>query len=293
MSFYILIIKGFLLGCTAIIPGISIGTMALVLGVYTKAIEGFSLIASPSKWNKQVILHLLVSFFTPLLIGTISAMILLAAALSWLLNTYPIFVLLCFTGIIIGSIPYIWHTHIKQYNIMSLIPFIILGVCSILFFAFSKTWFSIDTNNTSHTLLQISLPSIIAAFFFGMLSSACGLIPGISGSFVLLILGYYNIYLTIIKTLHFPLLIPILIGHIMGFIAVSVLIKFLLHRFTRQSFGTILGMVLASVIAIFPWDIITTIPSLPQRQIIPYLLLSLASVGLGLLVSKVNALNKE
>jgi hypothetical protein len=114
MIFVILIVKGIILGCTAIIPGISIGTMALVLDVYGEAIDSFTIICNIKKWSKQTIIRLC-KFFFPLAIGIVIAMITLATLLTFLLDTYPTFVHFGFIGIILGSIPYIYKKHIKKY----------------------------------------------------------------------------------------------------------------------------------------------------------------------------------
>ena len=249
MIFVILIVKGIILGCTAIIPGISIGTMALVLDVYGEAIDSFTIICNIKKWSKQTIIRLC-KFFFPLAIGIVIAMITLATLLTFLLDTYPTFVHFGFIGIILGSIPYIYKKHIKKYMSIKSLPFVLLGVAIILFFAFSDN-ISRNIDSTSH--ITLSTTAILLALLFGIISAACGLIPGISGSFVLLILGYYTSYLTIIKDVFIPLLIPLLIGHLIGFILVSFVLKTVLTKYPFQAYSVILGLILASIIGIFPW----------------------------------------
>lgn len=257
MIFVILIVKGIILGCTAIIPGISIGTMALMLDVYEEVINGFSIMIHIKQWNKHTIIRLC-TFFIPLAMGIVIAMITLAAILTFLLHTYPTFIHLGFIGIIIGSLPYIYKAHIKEHMSIKSIPFILIGVVIIFLFAFSDNSFK-DIVSTS--TISISASSIFLALLFGIISAACGLIPGVSGSFVLFILGYYTTYLTIIKDIIIPLLIPLLIGNIVGFILISLVLKTLLSKHPAQSYAVIFGLILASMIAIFPWDTIQSIVS--------------------------------
>lgn len=250
MYFVIGIIKGIILGCTAIIPGISIGTMALVLQVYEQAILYFSLIAEPKKWNRETFIHMAI-FFAPLLIGISISMVLLATLISWLLQNYLTFVHITFLGIIIGSIPHIYKTHIKQHISFKSLYLIIIGIGVVLYFAFSRTTHNTETI-TSYNSLDITIPSILSAFLYGVIGSAFGLIPGISGSFVLLILGAYTIYLEIIKTLTIVLVISVLLGHIAGFILAAVVLKNLLIKYPTQCYNVILGMIIGSAIGIFP-----------------------------------------
>lgn len=250
MIFVVLIVKGIILGCTAIIPGISIGTMALVLDVYREAIDGFTIVINIKKWSKQTLIRLC-KFFFPLVIGIIIAMITLATLLTFLLEKHPTFVHLGFIGVILGSIPYIYKEHIKEHMSIKSLPFILLGAIVILFFAFSD---DISRNIDAASHITFSTQSILFALLFGIIGAACGLIPGISGSFILLMLGYYTSYLTIIKDVIIPLLIPLLIGHLIGFILISLVLKTVLTKYPFQSYSVILGLILASVVGIFPWD---------------------------------------
>lgn len=254
MIFFILVLKGIILGCTAIIPGISIGTMALVLNVYEKAIDGFTSLLTLKNWNKNNIIEIIL-FFLPLAIGMLIAMVALATLLKFLLDTYPAFVQISFMGVIVGSIPHIYKMHIKEHIKISSFPYIVIGIAIILFFSFSDFIFpQVETNKEISTELTFSITTITMALMFGTISSACGLIPGISGSFVLLILGYYSTYLTIVKELNIPLLIPLFIGHVLGLIVTAIILKSLLHKFATQSYSVIFGLVLASIIGIFPWS---------------------------------------
>lgn len=288
MMFIIDIIKGIILGCTALIPGISFGTMAIVLDIYDKAILNFTVIVTPKRWNKQTIVPMM-RFFLPLLTGVCVAMITLATLISLLLEHYPSFVQLSFVGIILGSIPHIYTHHVKQYISWKIVPYIIIGIVVLLFFAFGDAIFSIPKTKTLINL-NINMWTIFTAFIFGIISSACGLLPGISGSFVLLIMGYYPTYLTIMKTLTTALLLPLLIGHIVGLVLAALLIKSLLHRFSAQSYGIIFGLILATVLGIFPWITMPSdIQTLHTKDLLLYITTAVACICFGIILSKITA----
>lgn len=283
---FVLIIKGLVLGCTAIIPGVSIGSMAIALNVYEKALFGFSVIVSPKQWNKHTILKY-TSFFLPIGVGVVVAMFVFANVLGWVLGNYPIFVHISFFGIIVGSLPHIYTHSIKPYISLVSVVYIFIGLALILFFTFADGLFSFST--TANIELEISIKSVLFACMFGIIASACGLIPGISGSFVLLIMGYYSTYLDIINTRTFGLLIPLLIGHVIGFIAVAIGIKSMLTRFPVQSYGIILGMLCGSTIAIFPWGVFQEIQSLVDlSNKIAYVGILALCLGGGILLTKIS-----
>ena len=262
-----LILKGIILGCTAIIPGISIGTIALTLNVYAPCVESFAIIATPHKWNLRSITQAF-RFLAPIVIGIALAMVLLARALEYLLDQYPAFVHLTFLGIIVGSIPSLYSQHIRQYISLCRAGYVICGAAVVLFFGLSDLLFAVESTYTQNAnSLHMNVVSISTALLFGTIGSACGLIPGISGSFVLLILGYYGTYLAIITSFN-ALIVPLLIGHAIGFVMMSVIIKRVLNVYTAQSYNVILGMIIGSCVAIFPWQLSSGITSSSTRIII-------------------------
>lgn len=230
------------MGIANIIPGVSGGTLAVILGIYEKLIDILSAIWKHIKENLK--------FLIPLFLGMGVAIILGSYAIDWGLDNFPIATTMFFIGLVIGGIPYIYLKVHKKYSIVNVLIFIIV-VALVIFI-------SLLSLNKEADLSNIDFLLVIKLFFVGMVAAATMIIPGISGSLVLMNLGYYEGIIEAIKGLtdlnklghNICILLPFGIGVIFGLIIIARLIKWLIHKFPVQSYFGILAFVIASIVCI-------------------------------------------
>lgn len=241
------ILKGFGMGTSDLIPGVSGGTIALLLGIYDDFISSVSGLFSKRFWPSF-------KFLLPILLGMGLAIALLSNLFNYLLSYHEIPTMFFFTGLIIGIIPYLLKTsNFKQmfktkHYLMILIGIIILVIITLL------------NNGDKHSgeTLTLSLSLIIKYFIAGMFASSAMLLPGISGSFMLLVFGAYGTVMFSISELvnlnftALPILIIIGLGILTGFMLSSRMIQYFLHHHTRMTFALIIGFVIGSIYAVFP-----------------------------------------
>lgn len=234
------IIAGIVIGIANIIPGVSGGTMAVVLGVYDKIIDAISLNINKLKKNWKFILTLG--------IGMVLGISVVAKLLTWLFENYNVPTQFFFIGLILGSIPLVWKktTEKSKFKTINIIPFLItLGIMIVM--AIMKQGENIVRTELSVTLfITLVLSGAIAAFAM--------IIPGISGAFLLKALGQYETISAAasIGDFNFAILIPVAIGIVIGLLVGAKLISTLLTKFHQGIYSAILGLIIGSVIQIYP-----------------------------------------
>ncbi|EGS41092.1 polyprenyl-phosphate transporter PopT [Staphylococcus capitis] len=249
------ILKGFGMGTSDLIPGVSGGTIALLLGIYDDFISSVSGLFSKRFWPSF-------KFLLPILLGMGLAIALLSNLFNYLLSNlfnyllsyHEIPTMFFFTGLIIGIIPYLLKTsNFKQtfktkHYLMILIGIIILVIITLL------------NNGDKHSgeTLTLSFGLIIKYFIAGMFASSAMLLPGISGSFMLLVFGAYGTVMFSISELvklnftALPILIIVGLGILTGFMLSSRIIQYFLHHHTTMTFALIIGFIIGSIYAVFP-----------------------------------------
>ena len=240
----ILMLKGMLIGVANIIPGVSGGTLMITLGLYEEVINTISHFFENFKKN--------VKFIIPIGIGMVVSILLLSKVISFCLDKYPFPTTFFFIGLILGGIPLLWkRASGAKRKISNWVVFgITFGV--ILLFTFMKS------GNYFVSLDNLDIYGYVKLFVIGIISAATMVIPGISGSFVLMLLGYYEPIVNTIKDLtnmellgrNILILAPFGIGIVVGIILVAKLIEYLLNRYPVKTYYGVLGFVLASIIAI-------------------------------------------
>lgn len=238
--------RGFLMGICEIIPGVSSGTMALLLGIYEQFLGAIGHIVS--KHYKKSIIYLL-----PLIIGMGTAILTMSSLMDYLLTQHTIPTHWFFIGMVLGVIPMMFS--ISNYKVeFKSIHYILMGLTIILLYWLSTA----GENGTSIESIDISLLMLIGLFFSGMLASAVMLLPGISGSLVLLIIGAYPIIMRAISeftSLNFevlPVLIATGLGIVSGLLLAGRGIQFLLRNYTYIMYAIIIGLLFGSVFPIYP-----------------------------------------
>lgn len=239
-----LLAKGGVIGIANIIPGVSGGTMAVVMGIYEPLIEAIGNFFTNSERRKSYFIFLL-----KVLSGAGIAIIVLSWVMDYLLIHYESYTYLFFIGLIAGSIPSIYRTHPEmKINLISLVTFL-AGVALILgmFFSFPE---NLQAKNPVE--VNINPSSAFMLFISGIFSGGSMIMPGVSGSFILVLLGQYHIVIRAVKHFNLVPLFFLGIGIAIGIWGFAKMIDYFLKRFPKETMYFILGLLFASLIPIFP-----------------------------------------
>ena len=241
----LLLLKGGAIGVANIIPGVSGGTIAVVLGIYKYLIEAISNIASDRDKRKEYFI-----FLMKIALGAVIVIFLSAKLMKFLLENYNIYTNLAFVGLIAGSIPSIYKSHADMKLTFPTILSFIVGASIILFFefAFPQTEKREGVQVVFYLTFNSGLLLLIAGFFAG----GSMIVPGISGSFIMLLMGQYYIVTSCVADRQVLQLMVIALGIILGVVIFAKLINFLLNKFPKETFYFILGLVVASLYSIYP-----------------------------------------
>ena len=234
------ILRGLLIGVTDLVPGVSGGTVAFILGIYDRLLEAISGFFS-KEWKKHI------GFLIPLAIGVGLALLLFSRLIDYLLETHPEPTQFLFMGLIIGVLPFIFKEAGARQNFKSkhIITLIVLAGCM------ASLGF-IKPDEAAEAMTTLSSSNILLLFLAGWLASMAMLLPGISGSFVLLLIGVYPTAIKALKDFNLPIVIVIGTGVIIGFIVSSKVIRYLLTHFKYMTYAVIIGLILGSFFIMFP-----------------------------------------
>lgn len=223
-----------LIGAGAILPGVSSGVFLVIFGLYEKIVD------SILHFFKNIKKNFL--FLFPLVFGALLSIFLFSKVLLIAFEKYYIYTSYAFIGLILGSVPMIRkRAGISKINIIH-------AMCFILSFVFSIYLIVIEKGNT-YNISSFSYSYLIISGFL----MSCGIIiPGVSKTAILIMLGVYTSYLNAISTLNFNFLIPIGIGLIFGSLIFMYVIHFLFSHFKSYTYFLILGFVIGSCFVIFP-----------------------------------------
>lgn len=230
-------LKGAVISISQLIPGVSGGTIAMILGIYDELIHSINNILSDFKNQYKLLLEVG--------IGAITGILLFSNIVSSLLEKYPTELGYLFIGVILGGAPLMFRkATINGFNKISLI-YLILGTIIVLLMGDEGT-------ENSMILTSLSFINFIWLFIAGIIIAIALILPGISGSFMLLILGLYSTVINAISELNIPIIIPILLGIIIGTILTAKLIENLLSKYPEPTYMIIFGFILGSVFKVLP-----------------------------------------
>ena len=250
MDFIRLIVIGVILGVANVIPGVSGGTLAVVFNIYDRLISVITLNVKKilSEWK----------FILPLVVGMGLGIILFSKAITFLFENYPVQTNWFFIGIILGSIPMI----VKRLLVASknsaqgaekkAVPVSAI-VCGVLALAVMAIMTYANVAETGAPIQTELTPVLAVKLFIGLACATIAMIiPGISGSFLMLVVGIYSTVIAAISDFNIPLLIPAVIGGVVGLLGGAKLVRFLMAKVPAQTYGAIMGLVLGSILVIFP-----------------------------------------
>ncbi len=234
------VLFGIILGVSNVIPGVSGGTMAVILNIYDKILYAISL--------KNIKKNLV--FLSALALGAIIGIFLFSKVMLAIYSQYQLFLSYCFMGLILGSLPMIYkrarYERIKVKNIWIFILTFMVMVS--LYFMFQNEF----ANKSLTEMGGLSLSVWVWLFVSAAVSGMAMILPGISGSFIMLILGAYTITIEAISELNIFPLIPISLGMLVGVLGGIKLIKKMLRFHPQALYFAILGLILGSLLYIFP-----------------------------------------
>lgn len=233
-----LILKGIIIGIGKIIPGVSGSMLAISMGIYQKLIDSVNNFFKYPKEN--------FNFLFKIAIGVIISMVFFSNVILNCLNKYYLITIFFFIGLIIGGFDDIKSSTSKKYNYITIISFIL-----ITFLGF------ININNKVN--ITNSLLNSIYFIFIGFIDSLTMVVPGISGTATLMMLGAYekviemysNIFNFSVLMDNLKILIPYIIGIIVGIIVTVKLINFLFKNYKEKTYSAILGFSLSTIVLMF------------------------------------------
>ena len=240
----ILMLKGAVFGVANIIPGVSGGTIALTMGIYEDFISSISNFFNKPKKSLK--------FLLPFGIGAALSILLMSKLISFCLDKFPFPTTLFFVGLILGGVPMLTKKvkkkKIKPTN---------LGIAT-LTFSIVMTMFFMKSGNNFVNLVNPNLLMYLVLGLVGMIAAATMIIPGVSGSFVLMLLGFYEPIVNTVGDLtnfsnlahNLLILAPFGLGVLVGIILIAKLIEFLFKKYEVPTYYAILGFVIASIITL-------------------------------------------
>lgn len=234
MTWILYIIFGVIIGVANIIPGVSGGTMAVVLNIYDKLIDSVSNFRKDFKKS--------IMFLLPIGIGAVLGIVAFSKLIEFLLTNYPLATNFFFIGLILGSIPMIFKRATEdRFRLSSLVPFLLFLIGMLVLSSFS------DGAMSGEVVSQLSAGIFIKLLVCSAIAAAAMILPGVSGSMVMVILGTYNTVLTAISSMNILMLVPVGIGVLIGIIGGAKVIDLCLKKFPQATFFAILGLILGSI----------------------------------------------
>ena len=242
---------GIILGVANVIPGVSGGTLAVVFNIYDRIIGLISLNIKKiiSEWK----------FILPIGLGMVAGIIGFSKVITFLFENYPMQTNLFFVGIIAGSIPLVLRkikSSMQEISEKSKKPYLSTIICFIVALAIMivMTVFK-DFSGSSVIYTELSGSLFLLLLVSGALGAVAMIIPGISGSFLLLAIGTYATVIASVSDFNIPLMIPTAIGILLGLFFGAFLVRTLMKKVPTQTYGSILGLVIGSIFTVFPFSL--------------------------------------
>ncbi|PCJ37445.1 MAG: DUF368 domain-containing protein [Cellvibrionales bacterium] len=242
-AYFALFLKGMAMGAADVVPGVSGGTIAFISGIYEellgsiRACTPLALVSLFRDGPRIFWRRINGTFLSVLFSGILFSVATLARLIAYLLDHQPLLLWSFFFGLIVASILFIWR-QLRRKGIWEYV-FLLLGLCAALVSAFSPS-----------VQLEPTMPIVFGA---GMLAICAMILPGISGSFILLLLGMYSVILGAVSAANFSLLAIFALGCAAGLMLFSHLLSWLLSRFHGPTLSVLTGFLMGSLVMVWPW----------------------------------------
>ena len=245
-------LKGVIIGGTMLVPGVSGGSMAMILGIYDRLISAVSSFTKRKKEN--------LAFLVIFSLGGILGILVFANPLLRLIERYPMPMLYFFLGAVAGGIPLIVkQSGAKRLSWRSCL-YLILGLLVVSLFAFIPSGsFQSEMNAGPASFLLLAAA--------GVISAAALVLPGISISYLLLLMGIYDEMMRAVSEFYLPFLLPLAAGLVLGILLITKGLEYAMTRHPHPTYFIILGFILGSIGELFPgipsgWELVLCILTL-------------------------------
>ena len=261
MTGFLNIIKGIFIGAGAIVPGLSSGVLCVIFGIYEKLLDAVLNFFKDIKQN--------IKFLFPIALGVGIGVLLFSNGLNYALYAFPIQTKSIFIGLILGTIPsLIKEVNEKEpfrpQNVVYLLIALAIGIVTVILENQMTIISNVEEINSFYLILC------------GVIMSLGIIVPGISSTIILMLLGVYSIYLQSVANLYLPVLIPMGIGLVLGSIVVMKVTKILLEKQYAKTFYSIIGFTIGSILVL-----------VPQGMTNLEMVLSILCILLGIYISRI------
>ena len=261
MNGFLNILKGIFIGAGAIVPGVSSGVLCVIFGIYEKLLDSVLNFFKDIKNN--------IKFLFPIALGGVIGVLAFSNIMNYALYEFPIQTNSIFIGLIIGTIPSLVKevNEKEQFELRNVIYLLIaLGIGII----------TVILENTISIGTYLGEINYLYLIICGMIMSIGIIVPGVSSTIILMLLGVYSVYLQSIANIYLPVLIPMGIGLVLGSIIVMKITKKLLEKYYAQTFYSIIGFTIGSIFVL-----------LPQGMTTLEMILSVLCIILGIYISHI------
>ncbi|WP_201580408.1 DUF368 domain-containing protein [Psychrobacter sp. Pi2-52] len=242
-------VRGMAMGAADIVPGVSGGTIALIAGIYERLINALGSIG-PNLWTifrqeggikgfAAIWRQVDATFLLCLLLGIATSFATLAGIIKHLLDNQPLLIWSFFFGLVVATV-FILLSEIKRWNIGRVALFATGLIAAIVI---------------SSMPLLTTTPSLPYLFFAGAIAICAMILPGISGSFILLLLGAYDAVLEAVDTMNLSAIFTVIAGMATGLLLFTRALKWLLSHYYQATLALLTGFIAGSLIKVWPWKV--------------------------------------
>lgn len=243
-TYIALFLKGLGMGAANVVPGVSGGTIALITGIFERlinAIKSFNLMALSKLFKgdlKGFAAHIDLWFLVAVLSGVAVSILSFARLFDYLFINYPVFIWSYFFGLIIGSIYFVGKT-VQKWSPSVIIAFIVGAALAV-----SISVMTPASEDSGFVYLLIC----------GVVAACSMILPGLSGSFVLILMGNYQlVMIDAVNNLDLGILLPVVIGAGVGLLGFSYILSWVFRKFRDQTISVLTGFILGSLGLLWPW----------------------------------------
>lgn len=239
-----LFLKGIGMGAANVVPGVSGGTIALITGIFEElinSIKSFDIQAIKLFFTgkfKDFARHINLNFLIAVFLGVAISILSIAKLFGFLLDNYQVYIYSAFFGLILASVYFVGKT-IEKWNVPVLISFI-AGTA----IALSLTVLKPASENSSLVYLLVC----------GIVATCSMILPGLSGSFVLILMGNYKlVMIDAVNDLNIRILLPVVVGAVIGLVLFSNILSWVFKKYKNQTISVLTGFILGSIGVLWPW----------------------------------------
>jgi putative membrane protein len=248
MRFLVLMLKGVAYGITHIVPGLGGGLILILLGIYGQFVDSVgNFFLDLRGWKRRL------SFLIPLGLGMVLGMLVLARAITLLLDHYPVATMVFFMGLLLGTIPSVLKMHHDMRLSVGRAVALACGLTLVVLIKLAK-----PTNMADSSIASLSTPTgLVYNLIVSLLAGGASVTPGLDGSYVLLLGGTYGPVIKAFSDLthlviHWGLLVTTGLGAVVGILGFSKLIDTAIRRVPAMAYYVVLGLIVGSVYGLWP-----------------------------------------